>query len=118
MTLRELDAEFLKREDGGYRMVATLQEADGITYVCPQCFVNKGNAVVGAHHIIDWFRGKVPDDASPGPGRWTPSGTGIDDLTFVPGDPPMMTSVRLQGECNAHYHVKNGAIEFCDDSGK
>lgn len=39
-----------------------------------------------------------------------PSGTGIDDLTFVPPD---NTSVLLTGGCKAHFYVENGAIRMC-----
>lgn len=109
--LRELKAQFLRydrRPDGVfYQKVDTLAEADGILFVCPKCFAEK-HSVVGAHSVICWFRGKVPDDATPGPGRWTPAGSGYDDLSFVPGSPPMMRSVQLNGGCQWHGFVQNG----------
>lgn len=108
MKLRQLEAEFLKLAgDGHLKHVETLGEADGIIFVCPKCYTELGKRA-GAHSIICWFRGKVPDDVSPKPGRWTPSGTGIDDLTFVPGDPPMACSVLLTAGCAWHGFVVNG----------
>lgn len=123
MKLRDLNAKFLRRDvsavdpnvfvDGvkhpdGVRLlyvpVATLAEADGITFECPICKGTKRQ-----HSVICWFVGKVPDDAVPGPGRWTPNGTGLDDLTFVPGKPPIAVSVQLLGEgCRWHGFVKKG----------
>jgi len=114
MRLTELNPEFLKRDDEWHcHIVPTLAEADGMLMLCPVCFQkNKGSA--GTHSIKNWFRGKVPDDATPGPGRWTPQGTGFDDLTFVPGYPPMATSVLLQGsQCGAHFLIQNGEIKLC-----
>jgi hypothetical protein len=106
--LRELNAQFLKCESQScYRVVETLAEADGLMHLCPVCFKRNGGPV-GTESMIHWFRGKVPDDAYPGPGRWTPRGTGIDDLTFVPGTPEMPTSVLLQG--HAHFRIVNGEI--------
>ena len=85
--------------------VATLAEADGIRFLCPKCYqVNGGNA--GTHPVVCWFEGKVPDDAAPRPGRWKPVGTGIEDLTFVPG--AKSNSVLLLGGCAWHGFVTNG----------
>jgi hypothetical protein len=87
--------------------VDTLAEADGIMHLCHVCF-KKNNGPVGTHSMIHWFRGHVPDDLSPGPGRWTPAGTGIDDLSFVPGEPAMAHSILQEG--HAHFYITNGAI--------
>ena len=95
MRLTDLDARFLKvTGDRTFQMVDLLAEADGIIFQCPKCAEGKERSeeegrkfVRGAHSVICWFRGKVPDDLNPKPGRWTPSGTCLDDLTFVPGDP-------------------------------
>jgi len=109
MRLIDLDAKFLKRNADGSSQVegVLLSEADGIIFLCPKCYVAKGSDV-GVHSIICWFVGRVPDDLLPGPGRWNPSGTGIDDLTFVP---PGNVSVSLESNpagCRWHGHVKNG----------
>lgn len=110
-TLLELEARFLKHEDDhSSRLVDTLAEADGIMFVCPKCFITRGGRA-GAHSIICWFKGKVPDTLDPKPGRWNPSGTGLGDLTFVG---PGSTSVLLQGGCNAHFHVVKGQIQHCE----
>jgi hypothetical protein len=86
--------------------VATLAEADGLSFLCPKCFAeNRGP--VGTHTVICWFEGKVPDDAVPGPGRWNPVGTGLDDLSFVPGK--RSPSVLLTGDgCAWHGFVTAG----------
>jgi hypothetical protein len=104
--LQQLEAEFLKRTaPDSWQHVATLAEADGIVFLCPKCFAaNGGN--VGTHSVICWFVGKVPDDATPGPGRWTPSGTGLDDLSFIGGS--RSPSVALIGGCNWHGFVRDG----------
>lgn len=85
--------------------VNALAEADGVGFLCPKCFAANGGAI-GTHQVICWFEGKVPDDAFPGPGRWNPTGTGLDDLTFVPGK--RSQSVALIGGCAWHGFVANG----------
>lgn len=125
MRLKDLGAKFIqyKKEpvdptkfiDGiqspsGFRvsLVSTdnIKDAHGIMFKCPLCASKKDK---GVHQVICWFVGKVADDVSPGPGRWTPQGTGIDDLTFVTGNPPRAISVLLTGDgCGWHGYVKNG----------
>lgn len=85
--------------------VATLDDAHGIKFRCPQCFYGT------RHHVICWFEGKVPDHARPSPGRWTPQGTDVDDLTFIPGTKVTAVSVQLVGGCGWHGFVKNGVAE-------
>jgi hypothetical protein len=108
--LSELDARFLmvdKEDLKLMHMVESLAEADGVLFLCPKCFADN-NGPIGTHSIICWFRGKVPDDLNPKPGRWNPSGTGLDDLTFVG---PGACSVLLTSGCNWHGHVKDGNVE-------
>ena len=97
MTVRlSADYAYLCRRgaDGGLGKVATLAEAEGVLFTCP---------CGSGHAVICWFVGKVPDDLAPGPGRWTPSGTNIDDLTLRP-------SVHLVGApCGWHGFVRDGA---------
>lgn len=108
MGLRDLEARFLKRiDDRSMRTDATFAEADGVMFLCPKCFA-ENNGPVGTHSVICWFVGKVPDDVSPKPGRWNPSGTGLDDLTFVG---PGATSVLLTSGCGWHGFVKDGSAD-------
>lgn len=89
--------------------VDTIAEADGIRFVCPKCYNDPPVGREGAHSIVCWFVGKVADHVEPKPGRWIPSGSGIDDLTFAG---PNSASVALTGGCMAHFFVRNGAIEM------
>lgn len=109
LTLRQLEGRLMKSvDDRAARSVNTVAEADGVFFLCPKCFeTNKGP--VGTHGVHCWFKG-VPDSYVPGPGRWNPSGTTIDDLSLVP---PGMCSVQLNGGCNAHFLVTNGQIAYC-----
>lgn len=106
-SLAELEAQ-LYRSEPPWRVhtpVSTLADAHGIFFLCPKCFAeNKGN--VGTHGVLCWFEDRVPDDVEPGPGRWKPTGTGINDLSFVPGK--RSNSVALRGGCGAHFFVENG----------
>lgn len=102
------------REDGvtieSHRTDATREEADGIFFLCPKCFVaNGGN--VGTHGVICWFEGRVPDDRKPGPGRWNPVGDSFANLSFVPGK--KSHSVALLSGCKWHGFVTNGV---CTDA--
>lgn len=85
--------------------VDSLAEADGLQFLCPKCFATNGGNV-GTHSVICWFEGKVPDNVDPKPGRWKPVGTGLDDLSFVPGR--KSNSVLLVGGCGWHGFVKMG----------
>lgn len=87
-------------------IVETLAEADGVMFLCPKCFADNAGPV-GTHTVICWFVGKVPDDVDPKPGRWTPTGTGLADLTFVPSA-GRSHSVLLTGGCRWHGFVANG----------
>lgn len=84
---------------GGWKSNVTFAEADGVYFTCPKC--------PNGHGVLCWFAGRVPAELSPGPGRWTPSGTGIEDLTLTP-------SVHLIGEgCGWHGWVRNGTTVDC-----
>lgn len=112
--LKELEAEFLKSEGKTFYFVPTRAEASGVWFICPKCF-DKNGGPVGSHRVICWFVGKVDDDMSPGPGRWTPAGEAIEDLTFVPGDPARPVSVLLEssdGGCGWHGFIRNGEATF------
>jgi hypothetical protein len=114
MRMIDLDPKWLryeKREDGGiYFVPSTMPEAHGIRFLCPKCFAVNGGPS-GTHSIICWSRARgTPEEATPGPGRWTFHGTGFEDLTFE-GDPVgTARSVQLNGGCNWHGHVTNGEV--------
>lgn len=91
----------------GFLYVDTLAEADGVWLLCPKCFVDNSGSI-GTHAVICWFVDKVSDDVDPKPGRWTPTGTGLVDLTFVPS-PGRSHSVLLTGGCRWHGFVADGA---------
>ena len=109
MKLRELDGKFVRlvTEDGHtfYETVDRLEDAQGIMFLCPLCF-ERNSGSIGTHSVLCWFMNRgVPDSEDPKPGRWTPSGSGLDDLTFVG---PAAASVLLTSGCNWHGFVRNG----------
>ncbi len=108
MKLTELEPRFLtiasERRD---KYTDDIAQADGIMFLCPKCFVENGGNV-GTHSMICWFNGRsIPAEKKPGPGRWNPSGTGYEDLSFVE---PGATSVLCKGGCEAHFFIRNGEI--------
>ena len=86
--------------------VDRLEEADGVWFLCPKCYAANGGRI-GTHAVLCWFVGRVPDDVDPKPGRWTPIGTGLRDLTFVPSA-GRTQSVLLTGGCGWHGFVVDG----------
>lgn len=107
MRLVELEPRFLRRIDAAgqrRRYVETLDEAEGVIFLCPVCFAaNRGS--VGTHSVVCWAP-EVPAGVEPGPGRWALQGTGVADLTLVAGS----SSVFLAGGCRAHFFVRDGSI--------
>lgn len=109
--LSQLRPRYLAHQGQGIsRIVSKLKEADGISFVCPKCFHAHGRKLEGVHSITCWFRGRVPDDIDPGPGRWTPAGTGVKNLSFIAGLPPRPRSVALTGGCGWHGHLTQGEL--------
>lgn len=107
MRLRDLDGQLLRVvDDLRHQYVDTVAEAHGVMFLCPKCFRENGGPV-GTHSVVCWFTG-VPDAVQPGPGRWNPSGTSVDDLTFVG---PGAVSVLLTVGCGWHGFVRNGDAE-------
>jgi hypothetical protein len=84
--------------------VASLEDADGVLFLCPKYFHANGGAV-GSHSIICW-RPRVPADVMPGPGRWEFFGAGVDDLTLLAGS----SSIQLHAGCAAHFWIEKGEI--------
>ncbi len=103
MKLSELEARFVRIVEGGFRDVDSIAEAQGVSFLCPGCFV-KNNGTIGTHAIICWSRSRgVPDSQVPGPGRWSLNGTGLADLTLL-GDGGNNS---VKTPC-AHFYVTNG----------
>ena len=105
MKLTDLEPRFLRREaDDRWQEVGTIQEANGILFLCPKCWTeNKGP--VGTHAVLCWDP-SVPQTTRPGPGRWKLVGTGFQDLSLVASP----TSVSLTDGCKWHGLVTNGEI--------
>lgn len=110
MKLSQLDASFIQLSPPGqggnrvsFRTGVSYDEADGILFLCPLCFVKQGGPV-GTHSIVCWFTGKVPDTVEPLPGRWDRSGSSLDDLAMSP-------SIQCgggEGGCGWHGFIHNG----------
>lgn len=99
-----------KRPDGVYHVeVDTIAECNGVQFLCPKCFeTNKG--AVGTHSVLCWSQNRgTPDEAAPGPGRWTITGTSVEDLTLG-GENGKSDSVLLTSGCGWHGWVKNGEV--------
>jgi hypothetical protein len=89
-----------------YVTVDTIDEADGVIFLCPKCFQDNGGSA-GTHSVLCW-RPRVPDGVFPMPGRWEFQGTGLADLSLVAGS----SSVLLTDGCKAHFFVEGGGIRF------
>ncbi len=112
LTLRELEGNFIKYDGPkSFHTGVSFEEASGVMFLCPLCFKDN-NGPVGTHSVICWSRSKgVPDDTSPGPGRWKLDGTSVDDLTLNAEPGQSARSVLLTGGCGWHGFVDNGAVE-------
>lgn len=87
--------------------VSTLAEAQGVEFLDPVEFTKNGGPV-GTSTVICWFKDRgVPDDVSPGPGRWNVSGSNFSDLTL---DPSVDLSMGGQKPGWWHGWVKNGEV--------
>jgi hypothetical protein len=96
MRLRDLEPEFVRFVPKGWQATTKIEEAHGVSFLCPKC---------QAHYVLCWFRDRgVPDDAVPGPGRWSCSGSSLDDISLSP-------SVNLPGtSCGWHGFVVQGVV--------
>lgn len=105
MRLTELEPRFLKRlDDYNFKFVDSIQEADGVEFLCPKCWIaNKGP--VGTHMVICWSP-SVPQTTRPIPGRWKLVGTGYHDLSLIAGS----SSVLLTSGCRWHGFVTAGEV--------
>lgn len=115
LSLRALEARFIRVVTPGrrHKEVPTIDEAQGVRFLCPKCFAVNGGAV-GTHGVICWSRSRgAPESEQPGPGRWTLEGTSLDDLTLN-GDAPGgggARSVLLTDGCGWHGFVNSGMAE-------
>lgn len=118
MKLTELDPQFIRfeRVDGRitHTFVDRIEDAQGIEFLCPVCFVKNGGPM-GTHGVICWSRSRgAPEDATPGPGRWQMVGAGLHDLTLngdAVGNPGAgARSVQLGGGCEWHGFITNGEV--------
>lgn len=116
MKLADLDARFITLipvspdfPRGGRQWIGDdIATAQGVDFLCPKCFVANGGEE-GTHRVICWSRSRgVPDDVTPGPGRWALDGTGVHDLTLNADPPSGARSVQLNGGCAWHGFVTNG----------
>lgn len=107
--LTELSPKFLKLSSSKeFYKVEKIEDAQGIMFLCPLCFARNGKKE-GTHSVICWSRSRgVPDEQSPGPGRWKIEGTGFEDLTLNADPPNQARSVALSGGCGWHGFVTNG----------
>jgi hypothetical protein len=105
--LQELQPQMLKatskKEWATHGDFAT---ADGVVCLCPKCYAANRGSPRGVHSIICW-QPTVSPEMEPGPGRWLFVGSSLADVTFVAGS----SSVKLNGNCEAHFFVRNGKIE-------
>lgn len=109
IALTDLEARFIVATENGSRPAADMAEAQGVRFLCPLCYTKNGGKV-GTHSVICWSR-KAPEDAKPGPGRWSLHGSSIEYLTLH-GDPVGgARSVLLIGGCSWHGYVNNGRAE-------
>lgn len=78
--VRDGDAPGTRQRDASL----TIDTSQGVMFLCPKCFEKNGGPV-GTHSVLTWFRGRgVEPERRPGPGRWTVTGTGFEDLTLQP----------------------------------
>lgn len=108
MKLNELLPEFITSGIDGKTIfeVETMDQADGIMFLCPKCF-EKNKGIVGTHRVVCWSP-KVSQNINPSPGRWEMLGNGFDDLTLKAGS----SSVLLTGGCRAHFFITDGNIKL------
>lgn len=93
------EASLIFSADGrSYHTVGTVAEANGLEFQCPVC--------ENGHMLLCFFKGQVPDDWEPGPGRWTPTGTTIADISLLPS----IDVTKGKSGCPFHGYVTNGQV--------
>lgn len=111
--MRELECEFLQViGPKSHRRIPTIEDAQGILFICPKCYARNGRSNVGVHSIICWSSSRgTPADKEPLPGRWKITGTSIDDVHLDGEAPGGARSVLLLGGCAWHGFVNHGFAE-------
>lgn len=105
MRLVDLKPSFLIHVDELlYKRTDNFFEADGLTFLCPKCFI-KNNGEIGTHSMICWTP-KISQTTSPNPGRWNFEGTSYEDLSLIAGS----SSIAITGGCQAHFFIKKGEV--------
>ena len=90
--------------------VGNLDEAQGVQFLCPKCFVQNGNSDIGTHWCDVTFedRGVRPDQGTHNkagdPVRWAVSGNGFANLTTQP-------SIQIVGGCEWHGVITGGEVQ-------
>lgn len=113
--LTDLEPKFLRYHRGKdgrvyYVGVSTIDEAQGVEFLCPKCF-EENLGPIGTHMVVCWSAERgVPDDAEPGPGRWRLEGKGLSDLTLAPEPPKRARSVKLTSGCQWHGFITDGMV--------
>ena len=110
IALVDLEPEWLfsTGDPSFYRRVDSLEEANGIFFLCPLCFERNGHNRVGVHGVICWGC-DVPQRVAPRPGRWRLQGTGFHDLSLQ-SCPGKSRSVLLLDGCRWHGFVTDGWV--------
>lgn len=111
-TEKDADGKYVFRDSDGeifmwsprpvryeFHCVATVAEADSVTFLCPACFEKNGGPV-GTHGIHVTFGRDVPKEADPNP-RWNASGTTIDDLVLTPS---ILLNAGMPADQVCHWH--------------
>lgn len=108
MRLLDLQPEWLRTGPEGHRRGVPRAEANGVWFLCPKCFEANGGPV-GTHAVTCHEPSVSPEDEMVGPGRWTMTGGGFDDLTLS----AQQSSVHLLSGCGAHFFVEAGNVRMC-----
>jgi hypothetical protein len=114
--LTDLEARWVSYTKDGLGKPETFQEAQGVFFLCPGCFVRK-KGPIGVHALIIPFAGK----GAPEKLLWQASGTNLSDLTIMPSIqvfPVPITKDTLpefiDELCKGwHGFVTNGEIKTC-----
>lgn len=105
MRLVNLQPKFLiiERSNASRIETDTFEQAQGVLFLCPKCFVRSGAA---AHSVVCWFDGRaVPDGEIPEGKRWNVDGSGYGDLTLV-------EHIVLAGGCRWAGKIRRGVIRY------
>lgn len=102
MRLVDLDPAFLAFTDrpGVLRCHSDYLRAQGVYFLCPKCLKENSNDDSPPHSFTLLFP-SAPSAAKP-EGRWTPTGTEIDDLNLLEA---------VEGKCGFKGFVLKGRIE-------